>query len=92
MERHPPIASLIRRNEEGILLFDNNPILEVSPKFIKEIKNKIIIYNASRLSWSTSGLSVNIAELKENNFRVILQTFNKIEIEPKYIGIINLID
>ena len=39
-----------------------------------------------------SGLSVNIAELKENNFRVVLQTFNKIEIEPKYIRIINLID
>ncbi len=88
----PPFPSLIRRNEEGVLLFDNKPILEIPSKYLKEMSNKIIIYNSGFLYWKTSGLSVNIIELEENNFKVVLQTFNKIEIKPKYIRIINLID
>lgn len=88
----PPFPSLIRRNGEGILFFNNKPILEISSKYLKEIENKIIIYNSGFLYWKTSGLSVNIAELKENNYKVVLQSSNKIEIKPKYIRIINLID
>jgi len=89
---HPPMGTLITRNDYGDLYFDNKQILEISTNAVKGMSNKIIIYNSDRFIWKTRGLSGNITELKEEKYKVILRSFHEFKIKSKYIKIINLID
>lgn len=79
------------------------PIFEISEKLVKEIENKIIIYDNKKIIWNfvnfhnelidrTERLNVKIGELQNNKRDVTIRTVNKMDIDTNFVKILNIIE
>lgn len=93
----------IKWEEQTSLLAGIYPIFQVSNKLIGEIENKIIVYDNKKLIWnyvnfhneiinSTERLEVRIGELNNNKRDVIIRTVNRLDVNPNFVKILNIVD
>ena len=95
--------NFIRWDERIPLLAGIYPIFEVSQELVKELENKIIIYDKKKIIWNfvnfhnelldrDERLQVRIGDLVNNKRDVTIRTVNKMDVDTDFVKILNIIE